>query len=762
MQEQSATKTDRELLRAFKKEGSPENFRLLLDRYLPFVFDAARRQTANDTQASEATCAAFFAFARSVRSLSRNTVLAGWLFKATRLAALKLQRISKQQASPALSAREVSRQPEAIVDSRTRFLPLLDPALDKLSLKLRDAVLVHLVLNRNWGETVQILRIRESRTRKRVAKGTWKLARLLRKRGLRLDDEAVRSLCVGIGSCSTVPESLAAEILDRIPVRRTSGPAFALTRSTLAALTWAKWKRWMATALKGTAGLAIPIGFLMLGVYLAFTKGPLLSWIIEWSMRQNASKAPELVQPARPWPANPAHPLPSAANVRTSDDLFQVTNVWKAHLKFSADQWQAVAPKRIPPLPGMMPTDGKFILKNPKAKRSGLSGVLGFEFDWAHADFEFGGSTFQNVAARIKGNGTFLGSLSGLKRSFKVNLDKFNKDQALGETDVVNFTNLIEDRSYMADALGHEFFRDCGVPAPRTAYAYLDLSVDGQFEHKALGLYLVVENIDGAFAKHQFENKSAPIFKPVTYKLFEDIGDDWSAYAGIYDVKTKANEAQQRRVIEFAKLVSHADDAEFARRLGEFLDYDAFARFLGALTLIASYDGLFSNGQNFYAYLDPRSNKFGLIPWDLDHSWGNFPFIGTAETRERSSIWHPWVGENRFLDRVMRVEEFRKIYRERMEELLATKFTSQRLGRRIDELAAAIRDPISAESMFRRERFDEAVSGEIVPRWTGDPFDALRTAHQLKRFIAARSRSVRSQLDGKSKGFVLDRVMPNQ
>ncbi len=761
MQEQSATKSDRELLRAFQKERSPENFGLILDRHLPLVFAAARRQTVNDTQASEAASAAFFALARRARSISRNTVLAGWLFKATRLAALKLQRIAKQ-ASPALSASETSGQSETITDSRMRFIPLLDPALDKLPSKLRDAVLVQLVCNRTWIESAQILRTRESRIRKRVAKSTRKLMSRLHKRGLKLDSETFQSLCVGCGSNTTFPESLAGEILANIPVRNTGGPAFALTRSTLARLTWAKWKRWMTTALKGSAVLTVLLGFLVLGAYLGFTKGPLLAWFLEWSIRQSVSKAPELVQSARPWPADPVRLLPSALDIRTSEDLFHVTNVWKAHLKFSPDQWQAAEPKRIPPLPGMMSGDGKIQLKNPKAKRSGLSGVLGFEFDWVHADFEFGGVMFPDVAARLKGNGTFLGSLFGMKRSFKVKLDKFNQTQVLGETEVVNFTNLIEDRSYMADALGHEFFRDCGVPSPRTAYAYLDLSVEGQFAQKPLGLYLIVENIDAAFAKNRFGSKAAPVFKPVTYKLFEDIGDDWSAYAAIYDVKTKATEAQQRRVIEFAKLVSHADDAEFARRLGEFLDYEAFARFLGALTLISSYDSLFAMGQNYYAYLDPRSNKFGFIPWDLDHSWGNFPFIGTVETRERADIWHPWVGENRFLDRVMRVEEFRKTYREQMRELLATKFTSDRLGRRIDELAAAIRDSVAAESTFRLERFEEAVAERKLPRWTGDPTDPRRTGHQIKRFIAARARSVRDQLDGKSKGFILDRMMPNQ
>src|SRR2546422_174384 len=94
-------------------------------------------------------------------------------------------------------------------------------------------------------------------------------------------------------------------------------------------------------------------------------------------------------------------------------------------------------------------------------------------------------------------------------------------------------------------------------------------------------------------------------------------GTNGGASPAPYDLKTKATTAQLNRVIELARLVSHAEDAEFARRLEEYLDLDEFARFLAGLVLLSSYDSFLSDGQNFYLYLDPRSNKFGFLPWDL-------------------------------------------------------------------------------------------------------------------------------------------------
>src|SRR2546430_8936495 len=62
----------------------------------------------------------------------------------------------------------------------------------------------------------------------------------------------------------------------------------------------------------------------------------------------------------------------------------------------------------------------------------------------------------------------------------------------------------------------------------------------------------------------------------------------------------------------------------------------------GVQTCALPIYSILTDGQNFYMYLDPRSNKFGFIPWDLDAAWGNFWIASRAE-QERASIWHPWI-----------------------------------------------------------------------------------------------------------------------
>jgi len=272
----------------------------------------------------------------------------------------------------------------------------------------------------------------------------------------------------------------------------------------------------------------------------------------------------------------------------------------------------------------------------------------------------------------------------------------------------------------------------------------------------------VVENLDARWAEEVFATTQVALFKPVTDELFRDLGDDWPAYEAVYDPKTHVEARQQRCLIELARLVTHANDAEFAARIGQFLDLDELARFLACEVTLAHYDGLLAQGQNFLLYHDPRSDRFGLIPWDQDHSWGEFGMIDTEERRQRASLWHPWVGQNRFLERLLAVDEFKRRYRDQLERLLATLFVPDRLARRIDELAAVVRPAIAEESSEKLATFEVAVGGPPSDRLhQGQPRGAPPSTHELKPFIVIRARNVRQQLDGQIEGVIIARQRPH-
>src|SRR5204863_3885786 len=119
--------------------------------------------------------------------------------------------------------------------------------------------------------------------------------------------------------------------------------------------------------------------------------------------------------------------------------------------------------------------------------------------------------------------------------------------------------------------------------------------------------------------------------------------------------------------------------------------------------------------------------------------------------QERASIWHPWIGENRFIERVLAVEEFRRIYRSHLEDFISRLYVPGRLHRRIDEIASVIREPIAAQSAFRLDKFEQAVGLKPVHPSPGErAYGPNSPAYEIKRFIDKRAESVRRQLDGKS------------
>ncbi|HTH48919.1 MAG TPA: CotH kinase family protein [Candidatus Limnocylindria bacterium] len=524
-------------------------------------------------------------------------------------------------------------------------------------------------------------------------------------------------------------------------------------RSPWSLLPKSGWKRWLAIFFVLFGSFFLLIVTLVVAAILAWQSPNFQGWVMSKMIEHQVAGFPEEHLDA-PAPTPSYHGFePDAHQALSAADLYRPTNLWNIHLRFTEAQWRALGPNHVPPLTGFIQPDGRPLLHNPRAPRAGLAGVLGLDYPWSAGDVEFGGVTLTNVGIRYKGNGTFLNSMGTYKRPFKLDLNHTVKGQKLAGVSTFNLGNLAADRSFLSDTLGYEFFREAGIPASRTAYARVFLTIAGKTDHRLLGLYVMAENPDDTWARTQFGRKGAALFKPVTYELFADIGTNWPPYAEIYDPKTKLTHEQEDRMMALARFVTHSTDAEFAEQLGDYFDFDKLARYFACEVLLANYDGILSNGQNFLLYLDPRSNRFGFIPWDLDHSWGEFPHLGTADLREQASIWHPWIGQNHFLERLFAAPTFKVRYRAALEHLLATQFVPDRLKHRLDELAPLIRPAIAEWSTNRLSRFDIAVSSAYYdgPR-DGDPESPNHPVWQLKRFFETRAANVRDQLDGKVEG----------
>ncbi|MGC4006089.1 MAG: CotH kinase family protein [Pirellulales bacterium] len=432
----------------------------------------------------------------------------------------------------------------------------------------------------------------------------------------------------------------------------------------------------------------------------------------------------------------------------TEPELFGPTTKHDVRLTIAAEDYAKLEPKqpRGPGGFGARPPAG------PGRPAPGSAdfgaGSFGYEFEYVRADVEIDGAAFQNIGVRYKGNGTYVMSARQTKRSWKLDFDRYDEKQTFHDEKKLNLNSGVMDPTKAREILAYEIFRAAGVPAPRTALAEVTLTVPGKFDREHLGVYTLVEQVDKPFLKTHFRSAKGLLLKPEGIRGLPYFGENGADYDASYHAKTETRPEQWDRLVALTRLINRADEATFRREIGEVLDVPAFARFLAVNTLLSSMDGFIGLGHNYYLYLRPDTNRFVFFPWDLDLAFGAFPMYGTPQQLLDLSIDHPHVGENKLIDRLLAMPEFKTAYREELRKLVDDVFTTETLGERIRTVETALRPLLENDKAAAAARKEGAQA--MGPG--GGMFNAPQVP--LDEFVRKRAASVKAQLAGESKGHV--------
>ncbi|HEY0552404.1 MAG TPA: sigma-70 family RNA polymerase sigma factor, partial [Verrucomicrobiae bacterium] len=304
--------TDRECLEAFARCPVAESLRPVVEHYLALVYSSAHRRTGDVVQAAEVTRAVFLVLARRARRLQKKTVLASWLFQITGLVCRKLN--SKSRSRWRWFSRKRGRELPPDATLWDRAAPEIDSALERLTAKQRDAVLLCSFLNYNSDSAAEILRTRGRRIRQRVERGLRKLAKRLRKRGVIVDSGSLAA-DIAVAGRGSIPEGLALEVLAMIEENKSNRPTFKLARRALTALAWKRWRRRLAIGVPSLLVLLIGSGCAAWHIDGRTGHSGLISAFIIWSVKNEARTVPGLAQAARPWPTNAASVRLNAASI---------------------------------------------------------------------------------------------------------------------------------------------------------------------------------------------------------------------------------------------------------------------------------------------------------------------------------------------------------------------------------------------------------------------------------------------------------------
>ena len=437
---------------------------------------------------------------------------------------------------------------------------------------------------------------------------------------------------------------------------------------------------------------------------------------------------------------------PAAKDMKRKD-VFGPDKLWTVHLKIGAKEYQDMNPKG-----GMFSFGGLFPKKDEPKKKDELkskdepspdthkSKGFGMEFPWVKADIEFEKKLVKEIAVRYTGNSTYNSSASGIKRPFKVDVNHYNDKLKLHGMGGFNLRNNVMDSTRIREALAYSVYSAAKVPASRTAFVKLYLTVPEKHDNVYVGVYTLIEPVDKTFLSAHFKNDNGMLLKPEKIQGLPYMGEKWEAYKDKFNPKREPTEPQKRRLIEFTKLINQADDATFNKEITAYLDVDGFLRYVAASSLTANLDSFVGLGHNYFVYLHPNTNRFHFIPWDLDLSFGGFGFGGD---QLEWSIAKPYMGKNRLIERVLAVKENDKAYRGHLRTLTDGAFSPKAMDAVIAQLEATVKDAVAKEP----------VPPKGMSFGMGFVFGPKK--QDLREYAAKRATSVVAQLDGKSEGKVI-------
>jgi spore coat protein CotH len=252
------------------------------------------------------------------------------------------------------------------------------------------------------------------------------------------------------------------------------------------------------------------------------------------------------------------------------------------------------------------------------------------------------------------------------------------------------------------------------------------LQVNGNFH----GLYVEVEQPDKSFLS-RCDLKGATLFKAVSKSHESDERDHGlaEAYNSHYDLETQKSEGygELHRFCHDLNTTKNPDDF-FKQRV----DLDKYINYLVAMVLVENWDCF--NKNHFLLYDGRLSKKWWVVPWDLDRTFGdhwqggfqtaNLPILlGTAPLPGPT-------GWNRMEAHFFGDKALRQRFLTRLEELLTTEFTPEKLFPVIDRLESDIATTAA---------YDRA-------RWPSSTPDLHSGIAQLKSYITRRQAFLRLEV----------------
>jgi CotH kinase protein len=224
------------------------------------------------------------------------------------------------------------------------------------------------------------------------------------------------------------------------------------------------------------------------------------------------------------------------------------------------------------------------------------------------------------IELRLKGGWGSLRDLNG-KAGFKIKIPRDHRAK-VGGLKKLTLNNMVQDASFVHEAMSYRLFRAMGIASPRVGYSTVSLN------GSEYGLYANIETPDDQMLSRWF---------PSTKHLFEGSYwmDVWPDNEGAFEV----DEGDPSDLSDLRALAQ-------ASYLSGTAWYDAFQRLTYSEQMLTNWavelyighwDGYAHVIKNNYFLHSDVTGRFSMLPWGTDQTWNDY--LDFFDTWDRSIMF---------------------------------------------------------------------------------------------------------------------------
>lgn len=280
------------------------------------------------------------------------------------------------------------------------------------------------------------------------------------------------------------------------------------------------------------------------------------------------------------------------------------------------------------------------------------------EKTWMKATVTIDGTTFENVGIKLKGNSTLRGltkssekispttetetaaatattnvptgepssldSTSPETLPWVIRLDKYEKGVAYdGRSYFVVRANNTE--TSLNEAVALAVLNEAGVEAEQAAFTRFSVNNSEQ------KVRLVIDVPDDDLWTEEHFDSSGLLYKADGNGDYTYRGTDSASYTDVFEQKSGDDDLTP--LISFLDFINNASDEDFASKLTDYLDTDAFATYLAGQKIIQNTDDIDGPGNNSYLYYNTATKKMTVVAWDHNLAFGGMDMGSPGGTR---------------------------------------------------------------------------------------------------------------------------------